>query len=260
MNPRIRARVFFFALLIAVPFLMVTAHAQTTYSITTQGISWPSSRIQINMPASPAVLQDDLPQAMAIWNHGITWFESTYYPLDESYYSFISSPNSTAVTIQAVNLQTLQSICSTSGGIAVCTHFTVNPSSGYILDAHVDILASDLVATNPTHLFAVVAALGTLIGLVEYPAPCAFQDLMCASNPTPYPSTLDLYAARLLGEGNRATTVTLPANIPYQQAPVLPVPEFQGVFPLLAFIAVSSTLMLLRSNGRRFTVKSRRCS
>jgi hypothetical protein len=240
---------------------MVPADAQSTYSITTQGISWSDLRIQINIPATPAVLQGDLLQAIAIWNHEITWFESTYYPLEESYYSFISRPNSTAVSIQPVNLQTLQSICSTSGGITVCTHFTVNLGSGYILDAQVDILASDLVATNPTHLFAVVAALGTLIGLVEYPAPCAFQDLMCASNPTPYPSTLDLYAARVLAGHNRVTTVTLPANIPYQQAPVLPVPEFQGVFPLLAFIEVSSTLILLRSNARRrSTVKSRRCS
>jgi hypothetical protein len=189
---------------------------------------------------------------MAIWNHAIAWFQSTYYPLDETYYSFISSPNSTGVSIQAVDLQTLQSYCSTSGGITVCTRYTVNSDSGYIVDAYVEILASDLTATNPTHMFVVVAALGTLIGLVEYPAPCPFQDLMCASNPTPYPSTLDLYAARLLAEGKRATTVSLPANIPYQPAPVLPVPEFQGVFPLLAFMAISSTLILLRSSRRKF--------
>lgn len=195
---------------------------------------------------------------MAVWNHAITWFESTYYPLDESYYTFISSPNSTGITIQAVDLETLQSYCSTSGGITVCTRFTVNSASGYILDAYVEILASDLTATNPTHLFVVAAALGTLIGLVEYPAPCLFQDLMCASNPTLYPSTLDLYAARLLAEGKRATTVTLPANIPYQQTPVLPVPEFQAPSPLLLFIAVSSTLILLRSSRRRFTAKRRR--
>lgn len=194
---------------------------------------------------------------MAIWNHAITWFESTYYPLDESYYSFISSPNSTGVSIQAVDLQTLQSYCSTSGGITVCTRYTVNSASGYIVDAYVEILASDLTGTNPTHLFVVVAALGTLIGLVEYPAPCPFQDLMCASNPTLYPSTLDLYAARLLAEGERATAVTLPANIPYQQTPALPVPEFQGASALLVFMAVSLTLILLRLSRRKFPAKRR---
>jgi hypothetical protein len=152
----------------------------------------------------------------------------------------------------------LQGYCSTSGGITVCTRFTVNSGTGYIADAYVAILASDLTAANPTHLFVVVAALGTLIGLVEYPAPCPFQDLMCASNPTLYPSTLDLYAARSLAEGKRATTVTLPANIPYQQTPVLPVPEFQGASPLLLFTAVSSTLIFLRLGRRKSPAKARR--
>jgi len=254
---RVTRWIFFFALLIIARFSIVPTQAQSTYWITTDGVSWADPRIQITIALSPRVLQADLPEAMAIWNHATTWFESTFYPTDKKFYSFVSSPNSTTITIQAVDLQTLQSYCSTSGGISVCTRYTVNSANGYVLNAHVEILANDLTTTNPTHLFLVVAALGTLVGLVEYPAPCPFQDLMCASNPTVYPSTLDLYAARLLAQGNRATTTTLPANIPYQQAPTLPVPEFQGASALLALIGVSSTLILTRLAKTKFPKKHR---
>ncbi len=175
--------------------------------------------------------------------------------MDESYYSFISSPNNAGISFQGVDLQTMQSYCSTSNVISVCTRYTINSDSGYITNAYVEILTNDLTTTNPTHLFLVVAALGTLIGLVQYPEPCPFQDLMCASNPAVYPSTLDVYAARVLAEGERTTTVILPADIPYQQAPTLPVPEFQGTSALLAVTTIFSALILLRSGKTKIYTK-----
>jgi hypothetical protein len=251
LNRRIAAYVFFLALLIAVRFSIVPAQAQSTYWIGTEGVLWSDPRIQINMPSSPSVLAEDLPQAMVIWNQAIKWFESTYYPLDESYYSFISSVNGAGVTIQAVDLQTLQSLCSGSTSTTIaCGHYMVNSDSGFIVSAYVEILASDLTATNPAHLLAVVIALGTLLGLIEYSTPCPFStDLMCGSSSILYPSTLDLYAVHLLANGKRATTVTLPGNIPYQQAPIVPTPEFNGTSILLLVLTASSTLILLRKKS-----------
>ena len=212
---------------------------------------WSNPRIQINIPSSPTVLADDLPQAMVIWNQAIKWFESTYYPMDESYYSFISSPNGAGTTFQAVNGQTF---CSTASNISVCALFTINSDSRYITNAYVEILASELTTSNPAHLSLAVAALGTLIGLIQY-THCPFQDLMCSTLPSGYPSTLDLYAARILAKGNPATNVTLPTSIPYQQAPVVPVPEFHGTSLLISFIAIFSALILLRRSKTKFPRK-----
>jgi len=222
LNLRITAYLFLSALVIGLPFSVIPAQAQQTYSISAQGILWPETEIQINVPSSPAVLSDDLPQAMTIWNNAIAWFEGTFYPSDTSYFRFVSNPNSTMVTFQAVNMQTLQGYCLTGGGVGVCTHYTGNATTGYITSANVEILASELTESNPAHLSLVAAALGTLIGLDMYPEQCPFQDLMCASDPVTYPSTLDLYAAHLVAQGQRVTTATLPASIPYQQAPTLP--------------------------------------
>jgi len=216
---------------------------------------WPDPRIQINIPSSPTVLADDLPQAMTIWNQAIKWFESTYYPTDENYYSLIVSTNGAGTTFQAVSSQTVQSYCSTSSNISVCTVYEINPESKYITNSYVEVLASELTTSNPNHLSLVVAALGSLIGLVQYPEPCPFQDLMCATLSTVNPSTLDLYAARTLAKGNPATTVTLPASIPYQQAPIIPVPEFQGTFALMTCMTIFSILLLVRSSKPKFPRK-----
>ena len=182
---------------------------------------WRGTGIRISIPSSPAILSQDLPVAMAIWNNAISWFETTFYPTDTSHFSFISNPNSTVVTFQAVDPQILQAYCP-NAGVNVCTRFSLNTTMRYVVNASVEIRATDLTSSNPS-LSLVVAALGTLIGLVEYPAPCPFEDLMCADNLAIYPSTLDLYAARLLAQGQSDATVTLPGGVPFQQAPAPPI-------------------------------------
>jgi hypothetical protein len=95
-----------------------------------------------------------------------------------------------------------------------------------------------------------MVALGLMLTLIQYSNPCPFSDLMCGNGTMLYPSTLDLYAVHLLGTGKRVTTVTLPSSIPYQEAPIVPIPEFQGTFTLLAFLTMFSALTLLRTRRK----------
>jgi hypothetical protein len=246
------------AVLVTAQLLSAPAAAQTTYWIGTEGLLWRDPRIQINMPSSQTVLGNDLAQAMTIWNGAIRWFESTYYPLNGGGYSFIPSPNGAGITIRAVDFQTLQSFCPHStSSVRSCTDFVYDRDSLYIEEAYVEILASDLNASSTSHLYDVVFALGTLLGLIEYPAPCPLAtDLMCGNGSTLYPSTLDLYAVHLLAHYKPVTLAHLPGNIPYQQPPTVTTPEFQSAWPLLAFVTMLFALAMLRATRRKRLYKT----
>jgi hypothetical protein len=252
LNTRIAGGAFLLIALIAAQFLAAPTAAQNTYWIATEGLLWPNPLIQINIPSSQTVLGNDLPQAMTIWNDAIRWFESTYYPLNRGY-TFIPSPNGAGVTIRSVDLQTLQSFCPYStSGVRACTDFVYDRDSQYIEEAYVEILTSNANATTPSYLYDVVVALGTLLGLIQYPTPCPLAtDLMCGNRSTLSPSTLDLYAIHLLANGKPVTTVHLPENIPYQQFQAVPTPEFQSTWSVLAFIILFSTLVMLPTGRRR---------
>ena len=159
-------------------------------------------------------------------------------------YQFIASSNGGGVTIQAADLQTLQTYCSTQNTITGCTHLKWDSDTGAIIAAQTYLLASEFSGSNPNHLYAVLYALGNVMALLGFPAPCPFQDLMCENTPSVYPSTLDLYAAHLLATGKLITKITLPSNIPYQQAPIVPVPEFNATSILLLVLAATSALIL----------------
>jgi hypothetical protein len=165
----------FLALLIATRPSTVPAEAQTTYWIATNGLQWVNPRIQINVPSSPSVLANDLPQAMTIWNQAIKWFESKFYPLNENYYSLMPSVSGSGVTFQAVDEQAVHSLCThTPSATIACVHYTYNSNGGYISSAYVEILTTQLTSNNSAHLSTVAAALGILLGLIPYSTPCPF--------------------------------------------------------------------------------------
>ena len=247
---------FFIALLIAGRPSTISVQAQSSYWIATEGVMWPDPRIQINIPSSPTILHDDLLQAMSVWNQALKWFESTYYPLDENYYRFIPSPNDAGVTVKAVDhIRCVSSPSNSTFTNATvtpfsCTLYTYNWDNRYIASAYVQIFSSQLTAANPKHLVDVISTLGILLGLVEYSTPCPVaDDLMCEHGSSAYPSTLDLYALHLLSNGKPATNVTLPNDMPYQQASI-PTPEFDGTAVLLLVLTGCSAIILARRKSR----------
>ena len=217
--------------------------AQTGYWIKTWAISWPDLRIQINILSSYSpILRNDLSEAVGIWNNATAWFQSTYYSTElvKTNFIFMRSPNDAGVGFTTVkDVTVLEHDCNGNATIISCTIF-----NGW--EANVEILSSYVTATNPYLLGSMVSILGGLLGLVQFPDPCPFRDLMCTTQTTIYPSTLDLYAAKMMAESKAGQIVILPANIPYEQAPVTPIPEFKATVLLAVLVLFVTTILLKR--------------
>jgi len=254
LTSRIKVCAVLIVVIVALRFLMPTqGQVQTTYWIATYAASWSDPRVQISIPSSPPILHDTVSKAIGIWNQALLWFQSTYFS-NSITYVFMANAEETGVTVQAVDDATLEKYCQFS---SVSQHVGCAPLKlehgdygDMITSADIYLLASSASVTNQNLLFELVFSLGLVLGLAEYPSTCSFQDLMCGNNPSPVPSTLDLYAAHLLVEEKGTANVTLPANIPFQQAPI-PVPEFHGNSVLLTFTFFSAFALLATRKKKR---------
>jgi hypothetical protein len=211
--------------------------------------------IPVEVPSSPQILHDDVLQAMSIWNQAMKWFQETYDQNDPLavVYEFIESSGGTPITIHSVDLQTLGQGTNTTNPIVSFTELVYSTDTGQIVSAQIYLLSTLFSTSNNLHLYTVLFAFGSALGLKTYPqsAPCPFQDLMCPTLLAVYPSTLDLYAVHLLAEGRLVKNVTLPSDIPYQQAPGNPIPEFTTPYLLLLTLVLQSVMIHLRTSKSR---------
>ena len=231
------------------PLLLPTVKVAASYMMPLRGYRWTSHIISIrietnsNWPFTQQARKTVL-EAMNIWNEEQIWFVKQYLPSDSyAVYNLIESDKGIIVvrfqnwTYQFTGMT---SNCKPEVFCAVSIAITFFDSTP-VRDYYIRIIA--------------LHELGHVLGLGHTDVG---GDLMHDTwNNATLPSTLDLYAVYVLAQGSAqpdsTTAATLPANIPYQQAPdvtVTPLPEFNwGLLLVPIFGLVQSARRKIRSKA-----------
>jgi hypothetical protein len=235
------ARIFILIFILAVMIGFPLVHADpATYVIPLEGGRWASNTIQVYVSDGEEWQQDQILQAMQLWNQAQLWFAREYFP-NSSVYTFELGDSSAPVQVALINSSTIVE------NILGWTDY--HAQNGVIESAKVTIAA-----TNSQHAVLVISAheLGHVLGLGD-DAVCCKKDLMNAfpitNNVSDLPTTLDLYALHILATANAIPTfVWLSNEIPYQTA--LSTPKFNGSPAMITIDTTSNVIGYSKKNRR----------
>ena len=205
------ARIPILLLLLAITLSLPLVHADPgSYVIPLEGARWTSNIIPVYVSGGDEDQQNQLLQAMQLWNQAQLWFAKEYSP-NSSVYTLEQGDASAPVQVTLLN--------STSIVENILGWTDYRAANGAFESMRVRIAAdySDRIV-----LLLGAHELGHVLGLGD-DVICCKKDLMNAfptgNNVSALPTTLDLYALHVLSIANAIPSfVWLPNQIPYQTA------------------------------------------